>query len=72
MIVDYQQAIRDTLDTVKDSKHPQETRHAFKNLIATLIVTEKDIKIALSGVNRKAPGSTAYVFAPPVRLERTT
>lgn len=64
---DYQQAIQETLEAVNDRSHPEKARKALKCLIASLVLTENGIKIALSGsVNRKALGSTVYVFAPPV------
>ena len=72
MFADYQQTIHDTLDKAKAAHNPKEARHDLKNLLASLVLGEKDIKIALSGVNRKAPGSKTYVFAPPDRLELPT
>ena len=64
---DYQQAIRETLETVDDDRHPEEARKALKGLLASLVLTENGIKIALSGsVNRKTLGSTLFVVAPPV------
>jgi hypothetical protein len=41
-------------------------RNALKQLIASLVLTEEGMKIALSGsVNREALGSTLFVAAPP-------
>jgi hypothetical protein len=62
---DYQQAIRRTLGTANDDQQPDDARKALWGLLASLTLTEKGIKIALSGgVNRKALGSTLFVVAP--------
>ena len=64
---DYKQAIQEILGVINNNPQPGELRNTLKCLIASLVLTETGIKIALSGsVNRKALGSTLYVFAPPV------
>ena len=71
---DYRQCITETLQTIDTNSDttPHDKRIAIKDLIASLVLEETQIKVALSGVNRKGPVSTVSCFAPPVGLEPTT
>ena len=64
---EYRGRIQGVLKKSKDEKKP-----ALAALIASLLLQEGGIKIALSSVNQKALRSTAFVFAPPAGLEPAT
>jgi site-specific DNA recombinase len=49
-----------------------EQKAAFADLVASLLLQEGGIKIALSSVNQKALRSSVLVFAPPAGLEPAT
>ena len=50
----------------------EKAKTALKALIPSMLLEEKDIKIALSGVNQKALNSSEFALAPPDRLELPT
>jgi site-specific DNA recombinase len=64
---EYQSRIQEALKKPEDEKKP-----AFAALIASLLLQEEGIKIALSGMNQKALRSSVLVFAPPAGLEPAT
>ena len=68
---EYQQRITELLQIVdtESSATPHDKRVAVRKLIASLVLKETEIKVALSGVNRKGPVSTVSCFAPPVGLK---
>ena len=67
LFAEYRGSIQEIL-----KKHEDEKKAALADLIASLLLHEGGIKIALSSVNQKALRSTAFVFAPPAGLEPTT
>jgi hypothetical protein len=52
----------------ENARNPASIRakSALKALIPSLVLDEKDIKIALSGVNRKALRSSEFGLVPPI------
>ena len=53
-------------------KTEAEQKAAFADLVASLLLQEGGIKIALSSVGQRAPRSSVLVFAPPAGLEPAT
>ncbi len=85
LFTDYSSRVREVLDLQPTNMEdgsirlpenqkmaPETLKNAFKDLLASLILEERAIKIALSSVNKKALCSSVFAFAPPVRLELTT
>ena len=69
----YQKEIRKALSLIEQDSDTGKQKMALTDLLASLTVTTEGVKIALSGlVNRRAPGSTLLVLAPPAGLEPTT
>ncbi len=71
----YRKRIRDVLELVekpaeKDGKNGANSVETVKNqvktVISSLVIGEKDIKIALSGVNHSGPVSKVFAPSPPL------
>ncbi|MCX7037777.1 MAG: hypothetical protein NT005_01345 [Spirochaetes bacterium] len=67
LLSEYRARIQEVLKKPADEK-----KAALAGLIASLLLQEGGIKIALSSVNQKALRSTSFVFAPPAGLEPAT
>ena len=61
LLSEYRGRIQNVLKKPADEKKP-----ALAGLIASLLLQEGGIKIALSSVNQKALHSSVLVFAPPI------
>jgi site-specific DNA recombinase len=55
-----------TEDEIARNSASMKAKSALKALIPSLVLEDKDIKIALSGVNRKALHSSEFGLAPPI------
>ncbi len=67
IFAEYRSRIQEMLKKPEDENKP-----ALAALIASLLLEEGGIKIALSGVTQKVPRSSVFVLAPPDGLERAS
>jgi site-specific DNA recombinase len=67
LYAEYRDRIQDVLKKPADEK-----KTALRGLVASLLLEDEGIKIALSAVRQKALRSSVFVFAPPDGLEPPT
>ena len=85
LFADYSSRVREVLDLQPTNMEdgsirvpenqkmaPETLKNAFKDLLASLILEETAVKIALSCVNKKALCSSVFASAPPHGLEPRT
>jgi len=63
----HRKAIRVALGLLEQVGNSDMTAKALRDILAGLAITREEARMALSGpVDRRAPGSTLVVFAPPI------
>lgn len=62
----------EVVDRKEENTMIEKVKTSLKAIISTLLLEEKDIKIALGGVNHPRLHSSVFGLAPPDRLELPT